>query len=167
MTWPPIISVLSDRKSDRGIDESPAYPPSVIRKGAVLYAALYYISDDDKAKVEVTEWIVRSIQKRRNSTSDQRYVNLAQKLDGITWGKRSRKNGDFGWLPSIPSWCLKQFREGGELPFGVYTTRLAALKFAKVSLQEEVQYCEAELKRLRQKRILRNSKRSWRRTRDF
>lgn len=64
-----------------------AYPPSVIRKGAVLYAALYYISDDDKAKVEVTEWIVRSIQKRRNSTSDQRYVNLAQKLDGITWGK--------------------------------------------------------------------------------
>ncbi len=92
-----------------------AYPPSVIRKGAVLYAALYYISDDDKAKVEVTEWIVRSIQKRRNSTSDQRYVNLAQKLDGIT-GKRSRKNGDFGWLPSIPSWCLKQFREGGELP---------------------------------------------------
>ncbi|WDX79850.1 hypothetical protein PQP94_24080 (plasmid) [Salmonella enterica subsp. enterica serovar Typhimurium] len=124
-----------------------AYPPSVIRKGAVLYAALYYIFDDDKAKVEVTEWIVRSIQKRRNSTSDQRYVNLAQKLDGITWGKRSRKNGDFGWLPSIPSWCLKQFREGGELPFGVYTTRLAALKFAKVSLQEEVQYCEAELKK--------------------
>ncbi|EBC7976010.1 hypothetical protein C9B90_23910, partial [Salmonella enterica] len=53
----------------------------------------------------------------------------------------------FGWLPSIPSWCLKQFREGGELPFGVYTTRLAALKFAKVSLQEEVQYCEAELKK--------------------
>ncbi len=40
MTWPPIISVLSERKSDRGIDESPAYPPSVIRKGAVLYAAL-------------------------------------------------------------------------------------------------------------------------------
>ncbi|HBB6707504.1 TPA: hypothetical protein F6U86_004736, partial [Serratia marcescens] len=29
----------------------------------------------------------------------------------------------------------------------VYTTRLAALKFAKVSLQEEVQYCEAELKK--------------------
>ena len=116
-----------------------AYPSSVIRKGAVLYAAVYYISDDDKAKVEVTEWIVRSIQKRRNSTSAQRYVNLAQKLDGITWGKRSRKNGDFGWLPSIPSWCLQQFREGGELPFGFYTTRLAALKFAKVSLQEEVQ----------------------------
>ncbi len=113
----------------------------------MLYAAVYYISDDDKAKVEVTEWIVRSIQKRRNSTSAQRYVNLAQKLDGITWGKRSRKNGDFGWLPSIPSWCLQQFREGGELPFGFYTTRLAALKFAKVSLQEEVQYCEEELKK--------------------
>ena len=124
-----------------------AYPSSVIRKGAVLYAAVYYISDDDKAKVEVTEWIVRSIQKRRNSTSAQRYVNLAQKLDGITWGKRSRKNGDFGWLPSIPSWCLQQFREGGELPFGFYPTRLAALKFEKVSLQEEVQYCEEELKK--------------------
>ena len=26
-----------------------AYPSSVIRKGAVLYAAVYYISDDDKA----------------------------------------------------------------------------------------------------------------------
>lgn len=26
MTWPPIISVLSDRKSDRGIDESPGIP---------------------------------------------------------------------------------------------------------------------------------------------
>lgn len=76
-----------------------AYPPSVIRKGAVLYAALYYISDDDKAKVEVTEWIVRSIQKRRNSTSDQRYVNLAQKLDGITWGKGHGRMGL--WLVAI------------------------------------------------------------------
>ncbi|MCW0135653.1 hypothetical protein OIU89_26450 [Escherichia coli] len=45
---------------------------------------------------------------------------------------------------------MKQFREGGELPFGVYTTRLAALKFAKVSLQEG-QYCEAEAERLRQR----------------
>lgn len=26
MTWQPIISVLSDRKSDRGIDESPGIP---------------------------------------------------------------------------------------------------------------------------------------------
>ena len=55
-----------------------AYPSSVIRKGAVLSAAVYYISDDDKAKVEVTEWIVRSIQKPRNSTSAQRYATLAQ-----------------------------------------------------------------------------------------
>ena len=42
---------------------------------------------------------------------------------------------------------MQQFREGGELPFGFYTTRLAALKFAKVSLQEEVQYCEEEMKK--------------------
>lgn len=76
-----------------------AYPPSVIRKGAVLYAALYYISDDDKAKVEVTEWIVRSIQKRRNSTSNQRYVNLAQKLDGLRGEKVTEEWGL--WLVAI------------------------------------------------------------------
>ncbi len=74
---------------------------------------------------------------------------LCQSCPKVRWdyvGKRSRKNGDFGWLPSIPSWCLKQFREGGELPLA-FIRRDWPLKFAKVSLQEEVQYCEAELKK--------------------
>lgn len=42
---------------------------------------------------------------------------------------------------------FEAIQEGCELPFSVYTTRLAALKFAKASLQEEVQYCENELKK--------------------
>lgn len=72
------------------------------------------------------------------------------------------------WLVAIYTELVFEAVPGRwRIAFGVYTTRLAALKFAKVSLQEEVQYCEAELKSLRQKRILRNSKRSWRRTRDF
>jgi hypothetical protein len=52
------------------------------------------------------------------------------------------------WLVAIyTELVLAAVQEGGELPFGFYTTRLAALKFAKVSLQEEVQYCEEELKK--------------------
>lgn len=122
------------------------YPRSIIKKGAVLYEAYYYISDYNKAKVEVAEFIVRSIQKKRNSSLHDRFVNLARKLDGVTWGKRSRTNGDFGWLPAIPSWCLKQFREGNDLPFGLYTTKLAALKFAKLSLSESIKDYKNDLK---------------------
>lgn len=52
------------------------------------------------------------------------------------------------WLVAIYTELVFEAVPGRwRIAFGVYTTRLAALKFAKVSLQEEVQYCEAELKK--------------------
>lgn len=143
-----------------------AYPPSVIRKGARLYAALYYISDDDKAKVEVTEWIVRSIQKRRNSTSDQRYVNLAQKLDGL----RGKGHGRMGTLGLVAIYT--------ELVFEAVPGRW---RIAFWRLYDDAtgrsQVCESQLagrgpilrgraeKPSDRRGYSGNSKRSWRRTR--
>lgn len=56
-------------------------------------------------------------------------MNITEKVDRITWGKVSKKNGDFGWLKSIPSSYRKQFAVGSPLPLGIYTTIRAAVLY--------------------------------------
>ncbi len=52
------------------------------------------------------------------------------------------------WLVAIyTELVLEAVPEGGELPLAFIRRDWPLLKFAKVSLQEEVQYCEAELKK--------------------
>jgi len=133
------------------------YPSSIIKVGAVIFSAAYFIDEKTgKAKTEVQEWVVRSIRKKRGSQTkygDKRfgtgdsndYVNLALKTD-CTWGKRSTKNGDYGWL-TVPNWAKDQFRVGGNLPFSKYTTKRAALNFAKKSLEDEIKWYEDEIKK--------------------
>ena len=117
------------------------YPASRIKVGTVLYRACAYTDYDRKTTSEIEEWIVRSIKAKRGSKSRYgavmagakyaiQYVNLTRKLEFVTWGKVSKKAGDYGWLKSIPSWAVKQFPVGGALPMGVYTTPLAALNYS-------------------------------------
>lgn len=113
------------------------YPASKIAVGAVLYSCTAWTDDAGKTSSQINEWVVRSIQVLRGSASKQapahlkfealKFVNITEKIDGITWGKRSKKNGDFGWLKSIPDFCRKQFAVGRCLPHGVYTTERAAI----------------------------------------
>lgn len=53
--------------------------------------------DDEDHKIIIDEYGLRSIR--------QSIAHFTVKYDGITWGKRSKKHGDYGWLPTIPRWC--------------------------------------------------------------
>ncbi len=136
--------------------ERQIYPISKIKVGAVLYTAIAY-EWKGKINLDVNEWVVRSIQKKRGSQTkygrtvsefarnDDVYVNITEKVQGITWGKRSKKNGDYGWLASISQQHRQSFKVGERLPYGVYTTKLAALKYALKSELESVKWYENEL----------------------
>lgn len=132
------------------------YPASVIKVGAVLYTASGVVWDG-KTSIDVNEWVVRSIQCKRGTKSKfgfknlypedtAQFVNVTQRVDGITWGKLSAKTGDFGWKKSIPAEYRDQFKVGSELPNGFYTTKLQALKYALVNEQDHIKWYEAELK---------------------
>lgn len=132
------------------------YCPSVIKTGATLYRATGY-EWEGRIQITVDEWVVRSIRRRRGSQSqfgsrlpsllreDQLYVNLAVRLERITWGKRSVRTGDVGWLKSIPKEFRSQFKVGDDLPVGMYTTQLAALKYCLVDTQSMVRWYEDKL----------------------
>ena len=125
------------------------YPASRIKVGAVLYRA-YSLVDEGKVETGFQEWVVRNIRARRNSMKLMgislvgrgieipKVVNLAQKSFS-SWGKRSTKSGDFGWLPNIPTHCRQQFRVGSDLPIGMYTTKRAALAY---ELASQIDYAE-------------------------
>lgn len=137
--------------------KSQKYPASVIKVGAVLYKVLGY-ECKGRICVDVDEWVVRSIQKKRGSQSqfgrklpasmqtNDVYVNLTERKKDITWGKRSRKIGDVGWLKSIPQLYRAQFKVGDDLPYGMYTTKLAALKYALEDELSTVKWYEKKLK---------------------
>lgn len=110
--------------------ERQIYPTSKIKLGAVLYGAMGY-EWEGRIILDVNEWVVRSIQKKRGSQTrygrvlsqafrnDDVYVNITEKVKDITWGKRSKKNGDYGWLSSISQQHRQSFKVGERLPYGI------------------------------------------------
>lgn len=76
----------------------------VIKRGDILYEAWINIEADlnEKSKVETCEHHVRTINKNG--------IYLTEKVMLITWGRRSKKHGDFGWLPAIPKEYVIHFR---------------------------------------------------------
>ena len=65
----------------------------MIKVGTILWEIW---AEDDTGKINTSEYVVRSIRKGR--------VNATLKASW-TWGKRSKKHGDFGWLdPISPEW---------------------------------------------------------------
>lgn len=82
---------------------------------------LWTCDEDDSGKVSFTEYRVRTIRKGKA---------YATAIYPWTWGKLSSKSGDFGWLDPIPSWCRRAWRIGENLPYGLRTTKLAAIKEA-------------------------------------
>lgn len=129
------------------------YPASIVKVGAVLYRFQAFTYDDGSSTIELQEWYVRSIQCKRGSQTkygvkaplaeyhQQKYVNVTRKVKYLTWGKRSRKNGDFGFFKSIPLDYRMQFRVGNDLPLGIFTTQLAALKFAIKDKEQSIERC--------------------------
>lgn len=122
------------------IPNSQPYPASQIKVGSVLYSCAAWTDEKGQVSTEIQEWIVRSIAAKRGTksrmgfpvygvTDKSIYVNLTQKVDHLTWGKRSSKTGDFGWFKTIPSIYRRQFEVGDRLPPGIFTTVRAALVY--------------------------------------
>ncbi len=122
------------------------YPASIIAVGATLYSCSSWTDEAGKTSTEIKEWIVRSIRSKRGTKTrfgfatsfvrdKTQFVNITEKVDHLTWGKRSTKNGGYGWLKTIPSYCTRQFAVGSCLPRGIYTTIRAAVLY-ELSLTE-------------------------------
>lgn len=77
--------------------------------------------DEETGKVEFDEYGCRTI--RRN------HVYLTRK-ESFTWGKRSTKNGDYGWLPHIPSWCRRKVLTDSDVADMYRPTKRGALAAA-------------------------------------
>lgn len=67
--------------------------------GQVLYEA---VGDADTGEVTTDEWKVSAVRDG---------VVHCIMVCALTWGKRSKKHGDFGWLPNIPKWLKHSFPE--------------------------------------------------------
>ncbi len=99
-------------------EAAPAKPQKPKAMRFKVGQALYRCSIDDDGKVELTTWIIRSIRKGRA---------FATEKNEWTWKKLSKKNGDWGWAKTIPSW-LKQSFVGDPDNASLYTTKLAAIR---------------------------------------
>lgn len=86
----------------------------MVKPGKVYYGIVH----GDSGKPEFNEWVVRTVRGGR--------ITAILKAS-FTWGKRSTKHGDYGWLPSIPKWCRTTWSVGRE-PFGLFTTKLQAVR---------------------------------------
>lgn len=124
--------------------KSQIYPHSKIKVGAVLFKVDVSEWDDGSTSIALVEWIVRSIKRRRGTQTAMGkrrlgsqfgntaplYVNVTAKIKNKTWIKQSNKKNDYGWSKSISEHCREQFEVGRRLPIGMFTTRLAAFKWA-------------------------------------
>ncbi len=128
------------------------YPASKIKVGVTLFSVSTDTDPDTKkTSVDINEWVIRSVKKKRGSQSsygckvfqfngsDDKYVHCTQKINGLTYGKLSNKKGDYGFFKSIPLYCKKKFKVGEHLPDGIFTTTLAA---AKYRLKKDIEYLE-------------------------
>lgn len=86
------------------------------------------ITDGD-AKFEWEEWIIRTIRKPFI------YATIKNRF---TWGKRSTKNGDFGWLDPVNKLWRTRWAIDGEPSkyLGIATTKRRALQLAIASQKE-------------------------------
>lgn len=78
-----------------------------MKPGAVRYLASIC---EETGRIEITELVLRSSQMRRKFNGivwygGPRRVNYwVAKHKGLTWVKRSKSHGDWGWADSIPEW---------------------------------------------------------------
>lgn len=87
-----------------------------MKVGQILYAVF---PDENTGKIEFAEYHVRTIRKSKI---------YATWKNSTTWGKRSSKHGDFGWLDPVPAWSRQ--RVDSNLCSWLFTTKLQAIRDA-------------------------------------
>lgn len=121
-----------------------------MEKGKIYYKAVLIIESarEEKSFVEIEEWYVTKV----NSAT----IYLTQKIERLTWGKLSTKNGDFGFLPNINAQFYKDsivndinktIVEEKFISKGYFKTKASAFKSIKKDLDKKVN----ELLRLQKK----------------
>jgi len=131
--------------------------PTGLHVGSILYSALFYVDDrTGKATATIYEEVVRSIRRRPNSSPDSApYVKTVTRIEGLTWltkapasrrgGKLSKAPFEPCWATYIPEICQKYFSSAGELPYGLHTTRLLAIKSALSGMTDELSWYVKEI----------------------
>lgn len=126
------------------------YPSSKIKASAILFKVDVCTYDDGKTEIEIHEWHIRSIKKKRGSQTrhgfvqrgaeynNDKFVHATAKIKHLTWVRKSRKVNDYGWNTYIPAAWKVSFRVGDYLPLGMHTTVAAALRSAIRQKKEQV-----------------------------
>ena len=97
----------------------------------ILYRSSW---DEDTGKCELDEYMIRTIRGG--------FVYAIAKINRITWGKRSSKIGDIGWLNPIDSVFKYRIEKGRQFTFIHTTKRKAWLHLLKES--ETYHYSDSE-----------------------
>ena len=88
--------------------------PLYYKKGQTLWSVYF---DIETGKCELWEYVVRTIRRP--------WVYAIIKQNGVTWVKKSRKIGDFGWAYPIPSWYRQRTKYGSKFN-DLFTTKRQA-----------------------------------------
>ncbi|MEZ8959557.1 hypothetical protein AB6E94_19245 [Vibrio lentus] len=132
----------------------PSKIPHSIAVGSIFYSYTACSYDDGTSSVIEHEWHVRSIQNKStwidlagtnilNSARKTRFVSMASKVNGLTWVKGA-------WTKYIPKDHLLRFEFNKQLPEGVYTTKLQAIKYAIEVFNTDIHWYETKLAEINQ-----------------
>lgn len=134
---------------------APQKCPASLKVGSILHSVIFMVEDTGRVSGTFYEEKVRSIRRKRNSSPDSpKYATIVTLIDGVTWLSKppfslrkssERKKFQPGWASYIPEVYQKSFSVERNLPFGVYTTRLMAIKSAISDLKDEIAWYENEL----------------------
>lgn len=80
-----------------------------VKPGAVRWTA---DTDYETGRIEYSEIVLQSQQRRRKMSGatwygEPRLCNYWIVKNCFSWGRLSPRQGDYGWLPSIPNWCRR------------------------------------------------------------
>jgi len=104
----------------------------MINKGDIFYGAWISVlsAANEHSAIEMEEWHVTKV--------DKNGIYLKQKTR-ISWGKLSKKHGDFGFLPNIPDYYKKLVPPNETMiSQGLYKTKIGAYRSIKPILEKKV-----------------------------
>lgn len=102
-----------------------------LKKGDILYKTFLSLETarDEKVTLEVEEWHVTSVNKNG--------VYLVQKIDRVTYGKLSSKNGDYGFFDKINPIFKDHLRDGDYKKRDYHKTKLSAYNSSMTELKRK------------------------------
>jgi len=102
-----------------------------------------------EGKVDCQEWVCRSIRRPKKEwwhrEPPKQRAHFIEKIKDVTWVRKSKKVGDYGWATKIDYWLRRSIAIDEHVKsIGMYTTKLqaarAALKEAEEDLKKGYKY---------------------------